>query len=399
MKLSRPVRFRRPLSTLGLTLAVGALSLLSSCGLTSDEGRPLTTLSPKGSQSREIHNLVKPVFIVAGVVFVVIPAVMLIIAVKFRRRRGDVDGVNEPKQIHGHSALEWSWTLLPLVLLAGLAIGNVKTIWSMEREQNAATTHIEIIGQQWWWEFRYDLNGDGKPDIITANQMVIPTGEVIKLDLRSNDVIHSFWIPQLNGKKDAVPGHVNVWNIQADKPGIYQGQCTEFCGLSHGMMRMEVKALAPADYEKWLEMEQKPASIPTDATSDAGKGWKVFTTKCASCHQINGHKDNGDKAESDAPNPDYRGAQHPLIAGNAPNLTHLMSRHRFAGDLFDLYEPGADHSGVMPTGTPNAPNLADWLRDPGAMKPMAADTNRGMPNLKLPEDEIRQLVAFLTQLK
>ncbi|MFN8050069.1 MAG: cytochrome c oxidase subunit II [Acidimicrobiales bacterium] len=389
---------RRFLRFVGFGTLLSLTLVLAACGaLRDDKGRPLTTLNPKGIQSTRIDNLVSPVFIVATVVFVLVEGGVLFMVFRFRRRKDAVDGVDEPVQVHGIPRLEWAWTILPALLLAGMAILNVKTIWQLEeRDSNAIT--VEVYGQQWWWEFRYDTNDDGKPDIITANQMVIPAGRQMNLVIRSNDVIHSFWIPALNGKKDAVPGRTHSWSLEADKPGLYQGTCTEFCGLSHAYMRMEVKAVTPTEYKDWITAQEKPATLPTDATpNDASddsavlKGYGEFKAQCAQCHQINGL--GYDKKPTDGtPDPKYGGVNHPLTSGNAPNLTHLMSRNRFAGNLLALYTDDTRKE-------VNVSNLGNWLRNPKNLKPMAPDENRGMPNLNLSQDQIDNLVAFLSTLK
>jgi cytochrome c oxidase subunit 2 len=386
-RLTRPVSRAAGLAVLALFVA--------GCSST---GHPLTTLDPQGSPARTIQNLIRPVFIVAGVVFVLVEGAIIIFVIKFRRRPDDVDGVDEPRQIHGHFRAELAWTAIPALILAVLAVGNVKTIWKLEDQQVNAKTTITVVGQQWWWEFRYDLNGDGKPDIITPNQLVIPIHTTIGLRIRSNDVIHSFWIPALNGKRDAVPGHQNGLAIEADKPGIYAGQCTEFCGLSHGYMQMQVKALTRADYNIWVANQLK-GSVQPKPGSDAAAGKQLFFQDCAGCHQINGYTDKGVAKASNQPDPAYRGALQPLTSGNAPNLTHLMSRENFAGNMFPLYESDVNAHKPLPTGVPNDGELSDWLTNPSAMKPMAPDQNRGMPNLQLSQDNIQKLVAFLTTLK
>ncbi len=388
--------FSSRLRLVGSSALVATTLFVAGCGaLRDDQGRPLTTLDPKGVQSNRIDDLVTPVFAVAGIVFVLVLGAVAIFSIKFRRKPGDVDGVDEPVQIHGIPRLEWAWTIAPAILLGALAVLNVQTIWKLEDRDKDALT-VEVYGQQWWWEYRYDVNDDGKPDVITANQMVIPAGRQINLVIRSNDVIHSFWIPSLNGKKDAVPGRTHVWSLEADKPGLYQGTCTEFCGLSHAYMRMEVKAVSAAEYETWLEDQQKPAEVPTDDTPDdttddslVFTGYTEFKNNCAQCHQVDGL--GYDKELNDGtPDPDYGGANHPLTSGNAPNLTHLMSRNKFAGNLFDLYTED---------GQVNTSNLGNWLRNPKNMKPMAPDENRGMPNLNLTSDQIEALVAYLSTLK
>jgi cytochrome c oxidase subunit 2 len=386
-RLTRPAALAAGLATLAFFVA--------GC---SSEGHPLTTLDPRGGPAHTIQNLIVPVFIVAGIVFVLVEGAILFFVVKFRRRRDDVDGVDEPRQTHGHTRAELTWTLVPALILAVLAVGNVRTIWKLENQQVNAKTTITVVGQQWWWEFRYDVNGDGKPDIITPNQMVIPVGTTIGLRIQSNDVIHSFWIPALNGKRDAVPGHRNGLAIEANKPGIYAGQCTEFCGLSHGYMQMQVKALSPADYDVWVANQLK-GSVKPDAGSTAEAGKEVFFQQCAGCHQINGYDDKGQSTGTDRPSPAYRGAAQPLTSGNAPNLTHLMSREKFAGNMFPLYDGPSHATDPIPSGIPNTGELSQWLTNPSAMKPMAPDQNRGMPNLHLTQDQIDKLVAYLTTLK
>ena len=380
------------------TRAVGLVVLALIVAGCSSAGHPLTTFDPQGSPARTIQNLIQPVFIVAGVVFVLVEGAIILFVIKFRRRRDDEDGVDEPRQIHGHFRAEVTWTLVPALILAVLAVGNVRTIWKLENQQLNAKTTITVVGQQWWWEFRYDVDGDGKPDIITANQLVIPIHTTIGLRIQSNDVIHSFWIPALNGKRDAVPGHRNGLAIEADKPGIYAGQCTEFCGLSHGYMQMQVKALTRSDYDIWVANQLK-GSVQPDPGSKAAEGKQLFFQDCAGCHQLNGYNEKGNSTGTNRPGSDYRGAAQPLTSGNAPNLTHLMSRENFAGNMFPLYENNAGAHKPIPTGTPNDGELAEWLRNPSAMKPMAPDQNRGMPNLNLSQDNIDKLVAFLTTLK
>ena len=378
--------------------AVTSLALFASgCGYIRDsDDHPLTTLDPRGPRAQTIDDLVVPIFAIAGVVFVIVQALIIFMAFRFRRRKDDVDGVDEPTQVHGINKLEWAWTILPAVLLAFLAIFNVQAIWELEERDDPNMITVEVYGQQWWWEYRYDTNNDGVADIITANQMVIPVDTLIDLKIRSNDVIHSFWIPALNGKMDAVPGRTHHWTLQADDEGVYEGTCTEFCGLSHAYMRMEVKAVSQADYETWLDEQTTPIELPTeDSDERVWNGYQTFVANCAACHQVNGVDASGNETDG-APDPDYRGSDHPLTAGNAPNLTHLMSRNRFAGNLFSLWE--LDEDGNY-TDRVDESTLGNWLRNPENMKQMAAGENRGMPNLQLSQDQIDALVAFLATLK
>ena len=212
-------------------LGVALVGVLVSCG--NQDTYPLTTLSPKGKQADQIHTLVKPIFFIAAIVFVLVEGLIVVIVIRYRRRRNEGDGEGDPKQVHGNTPLELTWTALPAVILAVLSVTNVQTIFALQdREPDAVK--IDVFGQQWWWEYRYDTNDDGEFDIISANEMVIPAGRPIELNVQSRDVIHSFWIPALNGKMDSVPGRTQFLGFQANKPGVFQGQGTEFCGLSHG---------------------------------------------------------------------------------------------------------------------------------------------------------------------
>jgi cytochrome c oxidase subunit 2 len=218
----------------------------------------------------------------------------------------------------------------------------------------------------------------------------------------------------LNGKKDAVPGRIHLLRLEADKPGIYAGQCTEFCGLSHANMRMEAIALSKADFAKWVANQQTPATSPADGTM-AKEGEGVFLNQCVRCHQVDGLK----KADG---TPALAAPDENVYSGAAPNLTHFMSRTTFAGAIFDLVtkecrpdvwdakpeEFGAKYLTGVTEECLNQRDLRAWLRNAPAVKPMYADPAklgqsdgkyRGMPNLNLSEDDIDKLVAYLTTLK
>jgi cytochrome c oxidase subunit 2 len=197
--------------------------------------------------------------------------------------------------------------------------------------------------------------------------MHIPTGRPVYLSITSVDVIHSFWIPQLNGKRDAVPGRVAHLTIQADDPGVYLGQCAEFCGLAHADMRQRVFAHQEADFEAWAVAQAQPAVIPTEGL--AAEGWETFRTVCSACHAIDGTE---------------------ATTQLAPNLTHFASRTSFGGATFDNTEE----------------HLRAWLRNPSDLKPMRPDRNDlaagrilGMPDFGLTEDQIDGLLALLESLK
>lgn len=373
-----------------------------------NSGKPLTSLAPEGPSAESIQQLVIPVTAIAGVIFVLVIGAIIFITWKFRERQ-DSNPDEFPSQIHGKTTLEIGWTILPALILAGIAVGTVMTIINLNREEPNAIK-VQVAGQQWWWEYKYDLNGDGNfdgpEDITTATELVIPAGKPVQVTTTSNDVIHSFWIPGLNGKKDAVPGLYNPLKLQADEPGVFRGQCTEFCGLSHANMRMLVRAVSSSDYDAWVRNQLKDhAADPTNPAAAEGK--KVWLSLCAQCHVIKGINDA--KMKETPP---------PLVAGVAPDLTHFMTRGTFAGSIFNLYQPvssdgqplpmsdvaAAGDPGAVLTGGPvntatvNRVTLEAWLRNAPALKPMYPQGGRGMPNLNLTEEQIDQLVAFLQTL-
>ena len=367
----RKARTRRRLSSTALVVALGLL--LTACG-----GAPQSALDPAGPFAKKPDDLFTIVFWIAVVVFVVVQGLIIFASVKFRAKKDD-DAL--PVQVHGNTKLEIFWTLVPALILAGLAVPTVQMIFELDAEPEGAMT-VEVIGHRWWWEYRYP-----DQDIVTANELVIPAGQPVRLVMTSEEsgapdrgVIHSFWIPALAGKQDVVPGRTTTLNLLADEPGRYLGQCAEYCGLSHANMRARAVALEPGEFEQWVADQQQPAAEPTDEL--AKQGAELFGAlensprSCVTCHAIGGRADGG--------------------ANVGPDLTHLMSRKEFAGAIFDLYQ--RDENGEF-TDEPNVENLKEWLRDPPAMKPMQPETGIGMPNLGLSEQEIEALVAYLLTLK
>jgi cytochrome c oxidase subunit 2 len=366
-------------------LALPLLLAISACNV-GGKTFPLDTLDPKGPEARTIDHLVNPVFMIAGVVFVLVQAGILFLAWRFRSRKDD-DG-SLPPQVHGNTKLELGWTIIPALLLAGVGGASVLTILDLD-DRPADAMQVTVVGQQWWWEYRYDVDHDGTDDIITANDLVIPAGEPVALTITSRDVIHSFWIPALNGKRDAVPGRTSPLLLEADHPGVFRGQCTEFCGLSHGYMRMRVVALDEADYAAWQTNQLTLAKAPTDELALEGR--EVFRTTCSQCHHVRGAEGNDEQFHGSA-----------TVSGSAPDLTHLASRGVFAGGVFDLWVDSDGNNEVdIPElgGTFNVADLEAWLRDPPGQKPMYPQGQRGMPNLNLTEVQIEQLVAYLQTLK
>jgi len=400
-------------------LAAGAVALtgvLASCAAEA----PQDTWAPSGENAQMIHDLQWPIFAVAGVVGIVVFAVVGYVVVKFRDR-----GQPIPEQTHGRPALEIALTILPAIILAVIAVPTVSTIFALAETDDTECV-INVTGQQWWWEYDYPVGADGTicgftptsadaSPIITSGQVVIPTNTKVLLRGTSRDVIHSYWIPKLNGKRDMVPGRVHYLRLETQTPGIYAGQCTEFCGLSHANMRMETIALEPADFQRWLDNELEPYQAP-EPGSLAAEGETVYVQQCARCHQVNGLTDpiTGDLVVSA---PDQF-----VYSGAAPNLTNLMTRNTFAGATWDLLSPDcrarvweadpADFGERYLEGVTaeclNSVDLREWLRNSPAKKPMYADAEqlgetdgktRGMPYLALSEDQIDVLVAYLLERK
>jgi cytochrome c oxidase subunit 2 len=384
---------------------VAGAVVLAGCA----QNAPQDTWKPKGDNAQMISALDKIVFPIAGIVGVLVSAFAGYIFWKFRDK-----GQAIPAQSHGKPIVEIVLTIVPALILTVVGVFTFRTIMDLAETEDTEMI-INVTGQQWWWEYDYpaqETQGITKP-IITSGQLVIPVGTNVLLRETSRDVIHSYWIPALNGKKDAVPGRIHLLRLHADKPGIYAGQCTEFCGLSHANMRMEAVALSKEDFAKWVANQQKPYIAPTEKLALEGEG--VFVNQCARCHQVNGIKDSNGKAIISAPDEN-------VYSGAAPNLTTLMTRNTFAGAMFDLVNQrcradvwgaspedfGARYLAGVTEECLNEKTLRAWLRNAPAMKPMYADptklekTNglyRGMPNLGLTEDDIDKLVAYLLTLK
>jgi cytochrome c oxidase subunit 2 len=346
-----------------------------------------STLEPKGPYAQKAFDLFVPVFWVAVAIFVIVEGLLLLFVIRYRHRK---KAIRIPPQVHGNTRLEIAWTILPTLILAGVAVPTIATIWDLAAKPTGDILEVNVLGHQWWWEFDY-------PDqqILTANELHIPTGKPVYLTLcavgfgygdpvpsaggppapsacqGSTDqpppaaigasVIHSFWVPELAGTQDVVPGQTNHLTIQADEPGVYEGTCKEFCGLAHAYMKFKVVAHTPADFERWVAEQQAPASAQVSGPAAAGK--EIFLQTCTACHAVAGLETaNGQ----------------PVIANGGPNLTHLMSRECFRGCTLET----------------NDENLAAWIADPRSF-----EAGSFMPDYGLTSDQIDQVVAFLNTLE
>ena len=388
-------------------IAVGGISVVAASCATN---APQDTWQPKGPNSKLIDDLQQPVFAVAGIIGLIVAVAVIYTMIKYRDR-----GQPIPEQTHGKPALEITLTIIPALILAVVSVFTFGAIFKLAKTDDTEMI-INVTGQQWWWEYDYPVQnefGITQP-IISSGQLVMPVGTKVLLRETSRDVIHSYWIPALNGKRDAVPGRIHTLRLEADKPGIYAGQCTEFCGLSHANMRMEAVALSKEDFAKWVANQQAPYVAPAKDTL-AKQGEEVFLNQCVRCHQVNGLTRADGTPAIAAPDEN-------VWSGAAPNLSHLMSRNTFAGAMFDLLSKqcrdevwnapsdivGAKYLAGVTEDCLNQKDLRAWLRNAPEVKPMYANPAdlavsngkyRGMPYLALSEDDINKLVAYLLTLK
>jgi cytochrome c oxidase subunit 2 len=355
--LDRTHRFRRAGTAAAIAMAAIAMA---SCGDSTGPNNKQNALRPAGKYSRQILHLTEPFFWVAVVVGLGVIAGTFYVALRFREKPGEERG---PKQVHGNTVLEISWTVIPAVILAVMAVPTVATIFSLAKKPTGPNVvHVTVTAHQWWWEFTYTDPGNG---VITANEMHIPAGQPVSLTLQTpkcspapcyaNGVLHSFWVPALNGKKDVVPGRSQFLKLEADDPGTYMGQCAEYCGLSHADMRLRVIAQTPADYQAWVQGQL--AQKTSEAALETGVNNTAYG--CATCHSFKS-----------------------AVAGAvAPNLVHLADRTGFAGDKYLM----------------NYDNLWKWVYDAPSRKPMGKLIQH-MPNFSaqgMTQAEAQKIACFL----
>jgi cytochrome c oxidase subunit 2 len=318
-------------------LLIGA----SGCAASIDSFNPVT------DRGRAIADLFGLTLVLSAVVFLLVLSVLFYVLTRFRARPGDPD----PPQIHGNTKLEIGWTIAPLLLLVVLFLLTVRTQRVVEAEMPGAL-RVKVIGHQWWWEYQYPELG-----LVTANELHLPVGRPVKLELEGADVIHSYWVPQLGWKKDTIPGKTNDLWAQFDQAGVYDGACTEYCGTQHAWMRVRLVAEPGDQFDAWVRQQQQPAPAPASETALRGQAIFLQNT-CVNCHAVAGT---------------------PANARVGPDLSHFGSRSTIGSGVLD--------------NTPDALRL--WLAEVQRVKPGAL-----MPNYNaLPEDDLRALVEYLEGLK
>jgi cytochrome c oxidase subunit 2 len=312
-----------------------------------------SVLSPAGLQASSIYSLWSLMLWTCAAVFIAVLAALIVALVRGLRNRNVADASLPTETTLSRSvgvAVGATVTILVVLLVASVWTGRQ----TASLHASSAVT-IAITGHQWWWEIQYE---DSIPSrrVTTANELHVPTNRPVVLKVASRDVIHSFWVPNLQGKRDLIPGYQTALWLRADRPGFFRGQCAEFCGMQHAHMALDVVAESDRDFEGWLDAMRQPGRDPPEVA--ARRGRDVFMqSRCATCHTVRG---------TDA-------------AGQiAPDLTHIATRSTLgAGTL------------------PNTPeNLAAWIRDPQGVKP-----GNQMPANPFAADDIQALVAYLETLR
>ena len=309
--------------------------------------------APLSTPAHAIYQNASLVLTICAAIFLVVGGLLAYTIFRFRRRPEHEN--REPPQVYGSNQIELAWTVVPILIVFVLVLATTRTIYDVQGALPPPdTVNVTVVGHQWWWEIRYPDLG-----IMTANEVHVPVSESGKrrptfLRLESADVAHSFWVPQLAGKTDVIPNRRNMMWIEPTQPGTFVGNCAEYCGMQHARMLLRVIAHPVADFQKWVAAQQQPPV--NNPQLRAGRD-AFFSTSCINCHVIKGTRANGQFG---------------------PDLTHLMSRETLgAGVIANTVE-----------------NLQAWVRDPQHIKPGAL-----MPNMQLSDDELNQMVAYLSSLK
>lgn len=307
-----------------------ALILTTGCGST------FTTLHPVSSQGSTIYHEFVVILVLSGVVFLIVLGLLGWILLKYRGHSGD----DEPAQTSGNRTLEITWISIPVVILIFLFVYSAFTMRSVDAG-SANAIQVNVIGHQWWWEYQYPSLG-----IDTASELHLPIGQPVRLNITAVDVIHSFWVPDLGWKQDAIPGKTNTMNLNLTRAGTFDGMCAEFCGSEHAWMRIRVISESQTQFNDWVTQQRTPAPAPSTALEKQGE--QIFNSStCVNCH---------------------------VTSRIGPSLTHFGSRQWIG-------------SGVMDN-TPE--NLAKWINDVQSIKRGAL-----MPNFHFSPTELQALVAYL----
>ena len=312
-----------------------------------------SSLDPAGIQAERVEGLWWFMLVVATVVFVLVIGAMLY-AISARAQRGARTD-DETRRERGITIAIAAATVATVVTLFVFLIVNFSTERALASLPGDQAVSVKVTGFQWWWEIEY-IDSIASRRVVTANELHIPVGAPIKIELESHDVIHSFWVPRLHGKRDLVPGHRNVLWLRADSAGVYRGQCAEFCGHQHAKMAITVVAESRAEFDAWLARQRQPAPEPATAQQERGRDVFLEST-CLMCHTIRGT---------------------PAGGSTAPDLTHLASR-------------GTIGAGTLPN---TRGNLGGWIINPHSIKPGVK-----MPANSLSPSDLQSLLSYLESLR
>ena len=304
-------------------LLVAALLLaLSACS------SPQTTFDPKSDAADKIQTLYILIIVISGAIGAAVLIAMGYLMAKFRERPGV-----KARQIHGNNTLEVLWTIGPILILVMIGVPTILAIVGATRAPSEDALHVEVVAHQWWWEVNYPGLGPDGGTLTTANELHVPIGREVAISLKSDDVIPSFWVPQLIGKIDSIPGRTNhLEPFTANEVGVYLGQCAEFCGLAHALMRFRVVVDSLGDFERWVEGMNTPPPAPEEE-SFLASGQSVFIQNCSSCHAVAGT----------------------VAAGRiGPDLSRFGSRLTIGAGIMDNTEE----------------NLVEWITNVTAVKPV-----------------------------
>ncbi|HQY32293.1 MAG TPA: cytochrome c oxidase subunit II, partial [Thermomicrobiales bacterium] len=311
---------------------------------------PYSSITPKSQDADDIQLLYKIIFWIALAAFIGVQAAVVFTVMRYRQRHADEP---RPEQSHGNHRLEVVWTIIPALILVAIFIPSVRTMFRIDDRVGESTYTIEVYGKQWWWEVHYK-EPEAVANVVTANEIYIPTNTRVRIELLSANVIHSFYVPQLAGKLDVIPGHINAMSVQADEPGMYYGECAEFCGDSHAFMRFKIIAVPQDQFDLWVKgwnqgADSAAAAIAPDGNVDAVPAALAL---CLGCHRIGGVPDGptGQVLQNPADGLEGGNSQSNMILG--PNLSMFACRTTIAG-------------GILPN---NVESLRKWLHNPGGVK-------------------------------
>ena len=326
-------------------LSITSLLFLVGC----NPEDPQSTFGDKGPIAKQQKDLFILIFWVAAFVFIAVEGALIFLLFKYRYKDDKL-----PYQSHGNTKLEVIWTIIPAIILAVITIPTIQVIWAQQNgvpDDMGEPLRVEAIGHQWWFEFRYpDL------EIVTANELHIPIDRPISIKLGSDDVIHSFWIPKLAGKLDMIPLNDNYMWLIADEPGMYYGQCAEFCGVAHALMRFRAIAETEEDFDKWVDgMRTEPNPPITDSEKN---GMQVFMGKCSMCHTKDSYSSGSYAREIKTQKSRWEiwlndTENAPQVS--APNLTHFGLRNTIGAGIKEFSKENPD-------------NLVNWIKDPSSIK-------------------------------